>query len=669
MTAAMKLQGSCLQCFLWLLTALVGPLPQAASQTLHATRLANGSELIVVGVGLADATTAAWPEPATPEAGPRVVTAGELTFVGELEAALAAAAGDPPAVIIVAGAALPGVVRGAVERALGGAAPTALPPVASRVLEEGRTERRLGPPGSDAELRLEVALPPPGDPQRTPVEVLWELMPELLDLDLAGLRTRIDGDRGLLEARVDAAAVDLTLSRLRLGLARVAEEPRLQDAMVEAAARRLTVRRRAVLEEHPGGALQLLALWRAGGAAAAREFLFAGDGVTGATVRDAAHRWLPRHPGAALVILPPQVFNPRFATPPQVLTLDSGLTAAILERDAAALAVVCLRPVVVPDLDHGAAAAVLTRIAQGLRAGAERPGWVGVRTSPPQIELAGAPEQFAELLEALRSATLRVAEDPRPVVSPADDSRRRALALMAGLLGVAEGAELSAAALLRPDNLALGAVAVDGEAAAEALEKFWSGGAELTASVRPLAAVPRTREAVPGSMSTLVAAVDLAIAPGEAEPVVLAELLDGRLATLFADHSTEVLSPFVPGRRVLLLVVTAAGPLDAVEGRLAKKWRELTAPVGEGELAAVRRRAAAEGVARGSGALGHGRRCAAVAVGAARWQPAAEEERAVLAVTVEELNRVLRAVGPWGELQTTAAGVLPIARAVDERSR
>ncbi|MCU0233166.1 MAG: hypothetical protein MUE90_03945, partial [Thermoanaerobaculales bacterium] len=340
----MKLQGSCLQCFLWLVTALLGPLPQAASQTLHATRLDNGSELIVVGVALAEATTVAWPGPASAEGGPRVVTAGELTFVAELEAALTAAAGDPPPVIIVTGAALPGVVRSTVERALGGVAPTPLPTLASRGLEEGRTERRLGPPGSDAELRLEVALPPPGDPQRTPVEVLWELR-------LAGLRTRVDGDRGLLEARVDAAAVDPTLSRLRLGLARVAEEPRLQDAMVEAAARRLAVRRRAILEEHPAGALHLLSLWRAGGAAAVREFLFAGDGVTGATVRDAARRWLPRHPGAAIVILPPQVFDPRFATPPQILTLDSGMSAAILERDATALAVVCLRPVVVPDLD------------------------------------------------------------------------------------------------------------------------------------------------------------------------------------------------------------------------------------------------------------------------------------------------------------------------------
>jgi hypothetical protein len=256
-----------------------------------------------------------------------------------------------------------------------------------------------------------------------------------------------------------------------------------------------------------------------------------------------------------------------------------------------------------------------------------------------------------------------VAEDPRPVTRPVDDSRRRALSLMAGLLGVAEGAELSPAALLRPDNLALGAVAVDGEAAAEALVKIWPGGdAELTATVRQLAAVPRTREAVPGSMSTLVTALDLAIVPGEAEAAVLAELLAGRLAALLTDHSTEVLAPFVPGRRVLLVVVTAAAPLDALEGRFTKRWRELTAPVGEEELAAVRRRTAAEGVARGSGAMGHARRCAAVAVGAARWQPAAEEERAALAVTVEELNRVLRAVGPWDALQSTAAGVLPVAR-------
>ena len=51
---------------------------------------------------------------------------------------------------------------------------------------------------------------------------------------------------------------------------------------------------------------------------------------------------------------------------------------------------------------------------------------------------------------------------------------RRDLAQYAEFLGVTEEDDPSPATLLRPGNLALGVVANDAEAAAEALSKFWS---------------------------------------------------------------------------------------------------------------------------------------------------------------------------------------------------
>ncbi len=219
------------------------------------------------------------------------------------------------------------------------------------------------------------------------------------------MRSRVDGHVGVLEARVDADRVDVALRQLRLGLARISEDPRLRDDQVEAAARRLTVQRRAFLEKHPEAALHLLVLWSEGGIGAVREYLFAAEGVTLAGVREAARGWLPQHPGSVVVVLPPQALNPRFASPPQVLQLESGLTAAILERPGAPLSVVCLRPVVVPDLDDEMAATILTRIARELRAGAERPGWIEVTSTPPRLEMAASADRFAELAEALRAAS------------------------------------------------------------------------------------------------------------------------------------------------------------------------------------------------------------------------------------------------------------------------
>ncbi len=660
MTAAMKVQHSCLQCFLLLLVAAIGGVAPVSAQALHTERLANGTILVVVAEPLSDATTVVWP--AAGGEVPWVVTSGDMTLISDLETALTLLADDPaPPVVIAAGGAPLAELRGVLERTLAGRPPALLAPPVSDLVDEARMERRLGAPGSEAEIRLRVNLPPPADPTRTSAEVLWDLTPEILAGDLGGLRSRVEGHVGVLEARVDADRVDVALRQLRLGLARISEDPRLRDDQVEAAARRLTVQRRAFLEKHPEAALHLLVLWSEGGIGAVREYLFAAEGVTLAGVREAARGWLPQHPGSVVVVLPPQALNPRFASPPQVLQLESGLTAAILERPGAPLSVVCLRPVVVPDLDDEMAATILTRIARELRAGAERPGWIEVTSTPPRLEMAASADRFAELAEALRAATDKVAGDQRSIPFEPGDARRRALRMTAGVLGVAEGSELAPITLLRQDNLALGVVAEDGESAAEAVNKFWArgGGPDRGASVRPMPPVPKTREAVAGTQSSVVVTLELPLALGVAQPLVLADILLGRGSLLFPEATVEVLAPFVPGRSVLLLVVTAVSPLEDLEAALEKGWKAVTAPVTENELARARRRVAASATARWSGATGQARRCAAVAVGAARWQPASELEMNILSVSEEAVNLVLSGV-QQETLQITAAGVLPI---------
>ena len=90
---------------------------------------------------------------------------------------------------------------------------------------EGRLERRLGAAGSEAEIRLEVNLPPPSDPIRSAVEVLWDLLPEVLADDLAGVRSRVDSNQALFEAQTESSSADLAVRKLRLGLARFSENP------------------------------------------------------------------------------------------------------------------------------------------------------------------------------------------------------------------------------------------------------------------------------------------------------------------------------------------------------------------------------------------------------------------------------------------------------------
>lgn len=662
MTTAMKVQRSCLQYFLALMAVgFGGPLPLVEAQALHAERLENGTALIVVAEPLSSATTVVWRAAGTEPVS--AVTSGDLTLIADLEIALSAGSEEAaPAVVVVVGGAPLSELRGVLERAFDGRQSGTAVRTDIDVVDEGQLERRLGAPSADAEIRLRVNLPPPSDSLRTPTEVLWDLLPEVLAGDLAGLRSRTEHNQGILEARINADRVDLALQQLRLGLARISEDPRLREEQVDSAARRLLVKRRALLEKHPEAALQMLGLWEEGGAAAVREFLFAAEGVTFEGVTEAARRWLPQHPGSIVVILPPNALNPRFASPPEVLQLDSGLTAAVLERSGSPLSVVCLRPVVVPDLDDGMAATILTRVARELRSAAERPGWVEVTTTPPQLELAAPASGFAELVESLRAALDSVADDQRGIPFEGGDSRRRALRLMAGVLGVAEGAELTPIALLRHDNLALGVVAEDGEAAAEAIRKFWTSGEDGTGvtTITGQMAVPKTREVVAGNRSSVVVAIRLPASRDEALPLVVSELLKERGAVLFADHTVEVLRPFVPGRPMMLLAVTAVAAVDVLEGTLQEEWKALTAPVAEEELMRARRRVAAAVAGRWSGATGRARRCAAVATGAVWWRPPAEMEMSILRLSAETVDLMLSGLAEWDTLDIVAAGVLPI---------
>ncbi len=662
MTAAMRVQGACLQCFLAVAMMAAAAAP-SAGQALYVDHVGSGTVLVVVAEPLADATTVAWPVPSAESGASTVVTSGNLTVVADLELALGAdqTVAAPPVIVAVGGVAVSDL-RTLLGRLLIGRAPAGLGLAGFEPVTDGSFERRLGAPGTEAEIRLEIDLPPPQDPARSSVEVLWDILPALLANDLKGVRSRIDGDRAVLEARTEAGAADLAIRRLRLGLAKVAEAPGIQDQKVAASARRIQVRRQALLEEHPHAAELLLDLWIRGREEAVRGFLFGIDGVTPETVRVAARRWLPQHPGMVVLTLPPTAFNPRFASPPDMIQLENGLSAAILERSGAPLATICLRPVVVPDLDEEHAATVLSRLARELREGEQRPGWVQVTAWPPQIELAAPADQFGELSEALRSAVAAVAVDDVPVASGGGNPRQRALRLMAGLFGVAEGSNLSPASLLRTGNLALGAVAEDREAASEAIRKFWAieDLHERGASVGTVAPVPRTREAAAGGESVLVVALELAIATDETLALVVSELLAERGEALVPEGVVEILQPFIPGHRVILVMGSAKAPLDELENLLRNRWKAFTRPTTEQELSVVARRVADASAAEWSGTTGRARRCAAVAAGAVSWRMASELEMSTLSLSLEGVDSTLASVSDWSRLQNTGAGLLPI---------
>lgn len=641
---------------------------EARAQALLVEGLPGGTQLVLVNQPLADATTLVWPGVSDDqEAAIGRLTVGRLTIAADIEVALGAdeiegTTTPVPPVIVAVGGASADELSSILERVLGDR--PAAPAVRSEptVLVEGGLDRRLGAPGSEALLRFELPLPPPGDARRSSVEVLWDLVPQLLSETIPILQSRIEGDLGVLDGRVDAELAEVSISDLRLQLARIASDPDLQADDVAEARRRLQVRRYAVLEEHPEAAEKVLERWRSGGEEAVREFVFGIQAVTLKSVLTAAAEWLPTHPGHAQLILPPRVFNPRFAVGPQIHQLGNDLTAAILERASAPLSVVVLRPVMVPDLDGEVTATVLARVARELRSAASRPGFVRVRTNPPLIEVAGPADGFGELMEQLTSAYVAVASDRAPVATSGDDARRRALDLMAGLLGVTESEDLSPVVLLRSGNLALGVVATDAEAAAEAMGKFWAVESSdgPTTDVQSVPAVPRTRVAAAGDESVLVVALETAFGGNEAVALVLRELLETRARALWPEGRVDVLRPYVPGRSLLLVAVSAENTVDEVERSIARDWSALVAGTGEEELAPIKRRVAAAASAEMSGVAGHARHCAATAAGASRWHQPAEFELEILTVDAEILDLILADFTDFETLETTGAGVLPI---------
>ncbi len=632
----------------------------ARGQALDLQELPGGTGLIAVVQPEAAATSVAWPVLAGDGSWSiRSLTAGELTLARALETALAGEGPAPPVVVTV-GAGSGATLRTAVSLALGEREARTFRRTSGSQLSEGTVERRLGAPGSEASLSLRIPLPPLDDPRRTPVELLFEMTPELLERVVPGLRVLSGARQVTLEARVAADLASLKLSRLRRELAQLGESTGLDAAGVERARTRLAVRRGGLLEQYPQGAEELLRIWMAGGADGVRQYLFGPDGATLAGVREAAATWLPRHPGEATLHLPPQALNPRFAGGPRQDVLGNNMAVAVLERPGASLTALCVRPVVTPDLDGSRAATVLTRLAGVIRTSPQAPGWIRVESGPPRLELAGPPDGLDGLLEVLAGALNTLGRDTTPL--PRDrNARTVALELAAALLGMDEAA-LTPARLLAPPNLALGIVTVDAEAAFEALGKLLGDlpPGEASPEGQDVSVHPRRRMAVPGTRSTVVVILPLDPQVGSAEAAVVTALLDSRARRIGDGLEVEILAPEVPGQRVLVAVATGDGTVDDVETAFLESWGGLVASPGERELASVRWTVATRLVAGGSGSLGGARRCAALVAGGGRWQTGAELERLALTLGADEVAPLLAAWADVDMLERTGAGPLPV---------
>jgi hypothetical protein len=205
----------------------------AAAQALHVERVGGATELLLVSQPLSEATTVAWP---LPDGTVFSTTSGGLTLVADLQAALEDLDGSPLVVVAVGGAQagdLKPVLELGLPDPVGESTLPEQPP-----LIEGAVDRRLGAPGSDALLRLELQLPAVDDWRRSTVEVLWELLPELLGDEFPGLVSRVDGEHGGLEVRVNPELVEVELRKLRLTLAQVSEDVRLDEGWRRSATQR-----------------------------------------------------------------------------------------------------------------------------------------------------------------------------------------------------------------------------------------------------------------------------------------------------------------------------------------------------------------------------------------------------------------------------------------------
>lgn len=629
----------------------------AAPQALDLAPLPGGGRVITVTLPLADAVSVAWIG-GDGEVHDRVAPA--VAGLAALEATLRSGE-RVPAVVAVTGPLRPDEVRRLAGSVAGGR-PVAPPPRREAPpLAEGGTERRLGPPGAAATVRLELPLPPAGDPLRPAAEVLAELLPSALGEALPPVRVRRGGERVVLELATEPELAGMHLDRLRLELGRIAASPPFEAEAVAATASALAAARTAELERHPDGARLLVRAWLAGGDAAVRQALYGFGAVDAGRVAEAARRWLAVHPGAAELRLPPRALNPRFATAPRLETLPGGTVVAVLERPTAALAAVCLRPALVPDPGGERTATVLARMAAALREGTPRPAVVRVEHDPPHLELEGPPDRYAELLEALAGALARVAGDTTPVPEP-EDARGRALGLLAVLLGSATPGPLEPARLLAPANRVVGVVAPDAEAALEAAVKLLAveegaGPAGPTSAEIPVE--PRRRVAVSGERSALAVALGGEGPPDDPALAVAAGLVASRLAE--AGLPATLVSASTPGGAVPVLVVEGEGELPDLEAAVAAAWAEAVRPPEAAELEPVRRRVAAAEAVRWSGSAGRAALAAAVAAGERSWT--APERRAMEVLGVEP-GAVSAHLARWrelGSLPTTGAGPLPVS--------
>ncbi len=631
-----------------------------AAQTLEVIPAGPGVRAVVLTLPLDDAVSLAWPEVAEDgRVAVQAVTVPALMGSGELERRLGAAGTVPP-VMVVTGPLRPDEISGLVTQLAADRDVAELPPPSRPELIEGGAERRLAPPGSDAELRLRLPLPPRGDLRRPGAEVLVHLLPSLLERSQPRLSVHVEGDVAELSRPVEAERAEGTLARLRLDLSRLADGLEVSAGEVARIRDRMAVARAVRLGRHPHGAEELVRCWLAGGEPAVRQFLFGLGGVGPQRVLEAARGWLALHPGAALLLLPPRVLNPRFAAAPRTEELPDGLTVVILERPATPLECLVVRPVLTQDLEGGATAAVLARLAGALRQAAEPPPWAEVRRDPPRLELAAPPGQGATLLEALNHGLEVVAGDAT-AVQAGGGARERALGLMAAALGLASGGPLTPAALLRPDNLVLGAVVTDGEAAAEALRKLLAEGGPpaAAATASDLEAPTRTRVAVPGRTACLVVRLPGGAAGGPAR--LAAWLLVHRLAGSVEELSVEQLEPVVAGGHPALVAVWARSTLPELERTLRERWPSLTAPPGDEELEAARRELLGEESRRFSGPLGRAGLMAEVAAGCRRWMAPSQWQAGILALGRDDLEPILAGWSDWDGLLTTGAGPLPVS--------
>lgn len=635
-----------------------------AGQALTVRSLEGGTEVVLVTQTLAEMSAGCWPvltERMKWEG--RCVVGSDLTFTAELEAALGDLEEAPSVLIIVGGSGRREAIDRA-GRALMGKGAGATPPRVGQTMVEGGQERRLGQPGGPSVLRLEVQLPAVDDADRTAVEVLWNLLPHHLTEVSPGLRSRMEGDVGSLEFSGDGDLGDLELRSLRLALAQVSGAPSLESEAVEREANRLRIGRLAQLESVESAGLELLDLWIRGGSDGIRQYLFGPDGVTPARVREAAGQWLPRHPGHAVFVLPPRRFRPRFAPGPQTASMSNDLSATVLARPSAHLATLVLRPVLLSDLTGDAEAVILTRLATALRRSEDRPAHIAVESHPPRLELAAEAGDFPDLCEALQAALAEVASDTTPTTTESD-ARRNALRLMAGVLGLDAGAEVTPASVLAPGNLAVGGVAADAELALEALEKFGVGGpaSGVTPGDLMVGGVPRHRIPASGTRSAVAVALPLAVGFPIAETV--AEIVSNRTVRLIEGTAAEVLAPLIPGRAVMVLVVVKDGEVAGLEGDIQKRWAELFAPATEEELEGLRRKVATRVVTVAGGVLGRARVCAAIAAGSDSWRTPSDREMAALTVDLVAVNLDLERLAATSDAQWTASGPAAISLGED----